>query len=365
MANRYWVGGTASWDAVAGTKWATTSGGAGGAAVPTSADDVFFDANSTGTVTATSSAVCHDLDCRNFAGSFTNSSDPLITIYGSLNTGTTDIGFGWADISFAGTTSGLTITTNGTTQTWYGSGGGAAWNFNGVGGEWTLQDNLTMSTSSACAGGLSNGTFNLNGFTVTCGNFNISGSNTRVLTFGSGGFVLYRAGGGSFIWNATTTTNLTLNPDTGFIKIVNDIFTPSPIFVGGGLTYPTLWLSLTTSGVVGQGMTIQGSNTFTQIKNDSLKASVMKFTAGTTQTVGSLDINGVAPYKYATLESTTSSAFTITDTSGTNDCNYVLIRNSTANGGATFRALPGSVDGGGNTGWLFPGYEANLAWLSA
>lgn len=46
MALRYWVGGTATWDATAGTKWATTSGGAGGAAVPTSADQVLFDAAS-------------------------------------------------------------------------------------------------------------------------------------------------------------------------------------------------------------------------------------------------------------------------------------------------------------------------------
>ena len=43
MAARYWVGGTANWDATAGTKWALTSGGAGGQAVPTSADDVFID----------------------------------------------------------------------------------------------------------------------------------------------------------------------------------------------------------------------------------------------------------------------------------------------------------------------------------
>jgi hypothetical protein len=41
MANRFWVGGTASWDGTAGTKWALTSGGAGGQAVPTSADDVY------------------------------------------------------------------------------------------------------------------------------------------------------------------------------------------------------------------------------------------------------------------------------------------------------------------------------------
>ena len=52
MAARYWVGGTDTWDNTAGTKWALTSGGAGGQAVPTTADDVFFDANS-GAVTCT------------------------------------------------------------------------------------------------------------------------------------------------------------------------------------------------------------------------------------------------------------------------------------------------------------------------
>ena len=48
MADRFWVGGSATWDATAGTKWATTTGGGGGAAVPTAADDVRFDGNSTG-----------------------------------------------------------------------------------------------------------------------------------------------------------------------------------------------------------------------------------------------------------------------------------------------------------------------------
>ena len=64
MADRYWVGGTASWDATAGTKWSTTSGGAGGAAVPTAADDVFFNAASSAThytVTVTDNATCANL----------------------------------------------------------------------------------------------------------------------------------------------------------------------------------------------------------------------------------------------------------------------------------------------------------------
>ena len=63
MADRYWVGGTATWDATVGTKWSTTSGGAGGASVPTSADNVFFDANSGAvTVTVSGTRVCLSLN---------------------------------------------------------------------------------------------------------------------------------------------------------------------------------------------------------------------------------------------------------------------------------------------------------------
>ena len=51
MAARYWVGGAGNWSST--TKWSTTSGGASGASVPTSADDAIFDANSGGKFTAT------------------------------------------------------------------------------------------------------------------------------------------------------------------------------------------------------------------------------------------------------------------------------------------------------------------------
>ena len=46
MATYYWVGGAGTWDAVTTTNWSTTSGGPGGAGVPTSADDVEFDGSS-------------------------------------------------------------------------------------------------------------------------------------------------------------------------------------------------------------------------------------------------------------------------------------------------------------------------------
>lgn len=44
MADRYWVGGNGSWSST--NSWSTISGGASGASVPTSSDNVIFDANS-------------------------------------------------------------------------------------------------------------------------------------------------------------------------------------------------------------------------------------------------------------------------------------------------------------------------------
>ena len=71
MANRYWVGGTATWDNLALLKWSTTSGGIGGAAVPTTSDIVFFDAASgAGTVTLGISPTVNFLTFAGFTGTF-------------------------------------------------------------------------------------------------------------------------------------------------------------------------------------------------------------------------------------------------------------------------------------------------------
>lgn len=52
IANRFWVGGTGTWDSTSTTNWAATSGAASGASAPVAGDNVTFDANSgTGTIT--------------------------------------------------------------------------------------------------------------------------------------------------------------------------------------------------------------------------------------------------------------------------------------------------------------------------
>lgn len=48
MANRYWVGGSGTWNSSNTANWSTSSGGSGGASVPSQSDTVYFDNNSGG-----------------------------------------------------------------------------------------------------------------------------------------------------------------------------------------------------------------------------------------------------------------------------------------------------------------------------
>jgi len=53
MADRYWVGGSGTWDNASTANWSATSGGASGASAPTSADNVIINASSGSTFTIT------------------------------------------------------------------------------------------------------------------------------------------------------------------------------------------------------------------------------------------------------------------------------------------------------------------------
>lgn len=75
MANRYWVGGTGIWNTTNTANWSATSGGAGGASVPTIDDDVFINnGSSTGafTITAnTAGIICNNLTVSSLNGALT------------------------------------------------------------------------------------------------------------------------------------------------------------------------------------------------------------------------------------------------------------------------------------------------------
>jgi hypothetical protein len=92
MAARYWVGGSNTWDAIAGTKWALTNGAAGGQAIPTPADTVFFTALSGGANTITLgsgySPNVSTLTMTGFTGTFDfNSQNVTVSGTGTIYTG--------------------------------------------------------------------------------------------------------------------------------------------------------------------------------------------------------------------------------------------------------------------------------------
>jgi hypothetical protein len=91
VANRYWVGGTATWDGTALLKWSTTSGGTGGATVPSTGDTVFIDANSGAiTITLAINPVIQGLSFANFTGTFAFGTQNIsLNNVGTIFTGTT------------------------------------------------------------------------------------------------------------------------------------------------------------------------------------------------------------------------------------------------------------------------------------
>ncbi len=191
MADRYWVGGSATWDATVGSKWATTSGGAGGAAVPTAADDVFLDgASGANTVTTSSTSVCRSIMCTGFTGAL------------ALANSTTALGIGDASGGAMTLVAGMTLTIGGTSSVINfvstSNNGGTGWGvtsggktlpnvtFNGVGGKWVLQDALAAGVVTLTAGEFSTGTNQ----SVTATTLTLTGGSTKTLTLGSSAVIL-------------------------------------------------------------------------------------------------------------------------------------------------------------------------------
>lgn len=167
MANRYWVGGSADWDVTAGTKWALTSGGAGGQAVPTSADDVFFDlASGAVTVRQVANQQCNNLDFSGFTGIFSNFGTPILNISGSFTLGIGMTNNFTGEFRLIATTTGHTITTNGIPIK-----GFDGLYIKGIGGGWTCQDDIEFSYAGGTALAMYDGVLDCNNK-----NFNFTGA---------------------------------------------------------------------------------------------------------------------------------------------------------------------------------------------
>lgn len=339
MADRYWVGGTGTWDGTNTANWSASSGGASGASVPTSADNVFFDANSnTGTDPFTVTADTVAVSCLNFSSAGIDGAMTLlvgfpgISVYGSwVSSSNTSASSGI--INFTSTSGVQTITTNGSILD-------TTFRFDGIGGTWVLQDALTLGTSRSLT--LVNGTFNTNNFNVTVrvlGGVSVTGVKTLIL----GSSVLTLVGTGNVV--IATAAGLTVTFSTATINLIGS---SAKTFNGGGYSWP-----LINQGGAG-ALIIAGSSTFANITN-TVQPATIRFTSGTTQTVSAFGVSGTSG-NLITLDTTVAgSQATLSDSSGTNAVSFVSIKDIVATGGATWNAptTSGNVDAGNNTGWNF------------
>lgn len=332
MPDRYWVGGTASWNGVAGTKWAATSGGPGGESIPTTADDVFFDANSnTGGSIIVTIAVgntgAKSINCTGFTRTITGVSS--ITVAGSV---TLVAAMTWshsATMTFTGTG---TLTTAGKTF--------SGVTVNDAGTTLTLGDALNISTRTIT---VTQGTFTTAGFAVTAGSLSSSNTNTRTINLGAS--TLNLSGTSPVVF--TTPTNLTFNAGTSQINISG---IPSTL-AGGGQTFNNVTFTTT----IGIGGTITGTNTFNNLTfTPSSSSNRTGFAFSNNQIItGTLLCAGATSRRRISLEaSVVGTACTLTvATLSANDCDF---RDITLAGAAAGASPTRAGDCGGNSGVNFP-----------
>jgi hypothetical protein len=336
MADRYWVGGTENWDGTAGTKWAATSGGAGGESVPTSADDVFFDSNSSGTCTvASGNTGAKSVDCTGFSGGLTIGS--LLRVYGdfTLSSGMTYTHTGSALI-LQGTS---TVTTAGKLM---GSTSiGDLVNDVVV----TLADAWTSVSSpfarSIFLGGGGKTTFNTNNQNVTTSSINFSDdANDKTLNLGSSTITL----GSSNPLQILGATNLIFNAGTSQINLESSVAS----IVGTGHTFHIVSFN----GPNTNTKTISANNSFFELASTTPVAHTITF-QGDQGTIGKWSITGSAGNVVTINSSSAGTRRNFTLTEITTNIDYLNVTDIGELSGNKFAVGFNSTNGGNNSNVYF------------
>lgn len=333
MATYYWVGGAGTWNATTTTNWASTSGGAGGAGVPTVADFVYFDANSgAGVVTLSGSPAAGLLTCTGFTGSWAGSG--ALTLAGDfvLPAGTLNAS------SYTGT---ITITSSCTIDGGTGTFGG---NLNINTGTTLLAVQFFSAATTLTITGtttITSGRFDSTTGTFTTGSFvtanNASAKSIQIKSPTITGNFDISIGSGTVTFSQTAGFTMTLSGATSSIATK-------------GVTFAKVAFTSTSGGA----RSITGVNTFNTITITGRSTSGVGFiTFNNNQTIGTLVVNaGAFAYCRTMLQSnlkntvrtlTCTTATTITDT----DFQNITISGTTASGTRL-------GDCGGNTGITFP-----------
>jgi hypothetical protein len=279
-------------------------------------------------------AAVNNIDTTGYAGVFGIASSS--TIFGSLVIGaTTTLSSGGVGPTFAATSGTKTITTNGKTLD-------VPVSFSGVGGTFQLQDALTTGATRTTT--LQAGALNLNGFTLTTGQFSASSSSVRAIAFGTGNITVVGSG---TVWNTSTTTNFS-RTGTPTVNVSNNSATATTVQTGSLSEAQALDFNYTTG-------TYTLTDTSARYRNLNLTGFGGTFNAGTSNRTL---FGGFNAGTTATLTAGTS-GITFAATSGTWDingngrtCDFPLTFNGV---GGTWRLQSALTSGAARTATLTNG----------
>jgi len=337
---------TGNWS-TSGT-WSTSSGGASCACTPGTGDNIVFDAGSSGKTftidtsfsignltgtAATTAALTYNAVTLTVTGTnFTLLSSMTVTAASSSRITSFNPASGTLAVTTAGKSLGAVIV-NGTAGTTV-----------------QLQDDLTFLAGGSLT--LTQATFDANNHNITGGAFLSNNSNTRTITLGSGTHTLNAASGN--VWDTTTTTGLTMTPNTASL-VVSSTATAVRNFVTGGLNFQGSSLSLVNSGATPAVIAISGAGIIASLTMTAplsvTFASATTFTITNAFTLAGTAYNNILDIA---TNATGGASAMISVASGTPTIAWAAIKGITFTGGATFSAT-NSFDLKGNSGITISG----------
>lgn len=374
-ADYYWVGGSGDWSDI--SHWATTSGGSTfHNQAPTSEDNVFFDGNSfngNGQIITVNTDIifCRNMDWTGAAGNpvLSGMEGQVLSAYGSIVLNANmDFNFP-GEIRMLSLEAGQTITTNGQTL-------GKTLTFEGNGGEWDLQDPLTVDSLI----NFRNGTLRTNGEAVSTAYLDIRPSSTVTLELGSSKFTL--SGLNYSVRNQPVPTiylqsnNLTLNAADAEFELTNgrggiSVFGGTPVTVGS-LVFSGTEGAANVQVAVGIALNTtrlsfnNSANISGVVNANNLRLAAGKsytFESDFTYTIGSLDAPGQCEAPIQIFGSISGTPAFFSSASGPIQVDYASIKDIHGIGGAGFTA-DNSADLGNNDGWTINASSQNdLYWV--
>lgn len=367
MANRYWVGGTGTWDESSTTHWSTSSGGAGGASVPTGSDAVFFNASSGGgtvTLAMTPNLYCGGINTTGFTGVINAS------FYSIYTQGNATIANGTVNSTFR-----LTFITNATLTM------GSTVSFGRV----TVGDGVTLTLgSNILIGGLLllqgntcsvvQGSYQIGSAAAPIDGVYIGNSSSSTAVFNTGTGVTYS--NRILMYGSNITGSGTINLSSGGTEYPIISIQARP--AGAGSISATI--NIDCQYAYGAAIAFESNNnsfTFSGPVNLTGTAStpnksllIRTYNAATTNaiTFSSLNMNGSATsrgiisagtytnnFPYAISYTSSRPVITFTSAAGLNYCDFVSINSATA------IAPTSAGNGGNNTNITFTGAVTRYA----